>query len=57
MKCRLNPDRETASIIREGLKAREGHCPCMVEKNQDTKCPCRKFREEKECRCGLYVCE
>ena len=33
----------------------DGHCPCMVEQNEDTLCPCKWQREEEECVCGLYV--
>lgn len=54
-KMKLNPDKETVDFVREGLKARDGYCPCVVAKNEDTKCPCKKFREERECCCNLYV--
>ena len=33
----------------------DGYCPCQVEKNEDTKCPCKMFRESHECVCELYV--
>lgn len=34
----------------------DGYCPCMFEKNEDTKCMCKDFREMKEgvCLCGRY---
>jgi len=36
-----------------------GYCPCKFEQNDDTKCPCKEFREKGygECSCGLYVME
>lgn len=56
MKCKLNPDTEIVATVREGLKHNDGYCPCLVNKSEDTKCPCLKFREDKECHCGLFVC-
>jgi ferredoxin-thioredoxin reductase catalytic subunit len=53
----LNPDKAVVADVRAGVKARGGYCPCLVEKSEDTKCPCKKFREEQECCCGLYVKE
>jgi hypothetical protein len=43
--------------ISEAIKANAGYCICAVEKNQDTRCLCKEFREQKEsgiCHCGLY---
>jgi hypothetical protein len=39
------------------LKNNNGYCLCMPSKTEDTKCPCRDFREaqvEGECHCGRY---
>lgn len=46
-------------MIRDGLKAKNGYCPCMLEENEDTKCMCKQFREMEEgtCHCGLYIKE
>lgn len=55
MKVKLNPDKDHVALIRQGIKERGGYCPCMVIKSEDTKCPCKKFREEKDCHCELYV--
>lgn len=64
MKIRLNEDGETVRIVREGLKAKGGYCPCRVERTEDTKCMCREFREqiadpdfEGYCHCMLYYKE
>lgn len=60
-KVRLNEDKETVKLIREGLKKTGGYCPCRIEKNEDTKCMCTEFREqiadpdfEGYCHCMLY---
>jgi len=34
-----------------------GYCPCAIEQNEDTLCPCKEFRESETgtvCRCGRY---
>lgn len=33
-----------------------GYCPCAVEQNEDTLCPCKEFREgtDEVCHCGRY---
>lgn len=54
-KIMLNPDAEVVEMIKAGLKARGGHCPCLVEKSPDTLCPCKEFRDTKHCHCGLYA--
>ena len=52
---------ELVKTIKEGLKKNNGYCPCRVEKNEDTKCMCKEFREqiadpnfEGYCHCMLY---
>ena len=39
------------------VKENEGYCPCAIEKNNDTKCPCKEFREGKQgiCQCGVFI--
>lgn len=40
------------------VKASDGYCPCAVERNPDTKCICKAFREQTEpgeCHCGRFV--
>lgn len=36
------------------IRANDGYCPCQFEKTEDTKCPCKTYREEGVCECGLY---
>ena len=64
MKIRLNENKEIADMVKEGLKARGGYCPCRREMTEDTKCMCKAFREqiadpefEGYCHCMLYYKE
>lgn len=53
----VNPDAFVAEKVREKVKENDGYCPCMLEKTEETKCPCRNFLNSKElgeCHCGLY---
>lgn len=52
-----NPNKEELQEIIDAVAANEGYCPCEIEKNQDTKCPCKKFRDSDDvdfCHCGRY---
>ena len=56
MKIRLNKDEEVVRRIKEGLKAKDGYCPCRVYK-----CMCKEYRGqiadpnwEGYCHCKLY---
>ena len=57
MKITLNPDQERVKEVQEALKANGGYCPCSLQKNDDTKCMCKEFRDQKSgmCHCGLYI--
>ena len=57
MKKILNPDKEFVKDMRVRIKANNGYCPCVPYKNPDTKCPCKEFREDGVCHCGLYITE
>lgn len=64
MKIRLNEDQNIVNTIQQGLKRRGGYCPCKLEKNEDTKCMCKEFRDqiadpeyEGYCHCMLYYKE
>lgn len=61
MKITVNEDRKIVDAIREGLRKRDGYCPCRIEKIEDNICMCREFREqiadpefEGYCHCRLY---
>ena len=58
MKIIKNPDKDIYDKVTKAVKENEGYCPCEIIKTPDTKCPCKKFREqiiEGECHCGLYI--
>ncbi|NLO46098.1 MAG: ferredoxin thioredoxin reductase catalytic beta chain [Clostridiales bacterium] len=64
MRIRLNEDADVVATIKDGLKARNGHCPCRMETTDDTKCMCREFRDqisdpdfEGYCHCMLFYKE
>ena len=56
---RLSENEELVKEIREQLRSNGWYFPCRVEKNEDTKCMCKEFREQDigECHCGLYIKE
>lgn len=56
-----NPNKEVANVVKEGLKKKNGYCPCRREETPDTKCMCKEFRDqiadpnfEGFCHCMLY---
>ena len=64
MKIRLNKDEEVVRRIKEGLKAKDGYCPCRVGRKEEYKGMCKEFREqiadpnfEGYCHCKLYYKE
>ena len=61
MGIKLNDNAEVVRTVKEGLKAKDGYCPCRLTRTEDTKCICREFREqmadpdfEGYCHCLLY---
>ena len=52
---KLNENSEHVDKILEGLKRKDGHCPCVITQTDDTICPCKKMREESKCCCKLYL--
>ena len=61
MKITLNPDPEIVRLVKEGLKQKDGYCPCRIERIPENKCMCAEFRKQLEdpsfegyCHCMLY---
>lgn len=61
MEIRFNENEKVVNAIREGLKKKDGHCPCRIEQTEDTMCMCKEFRDqiadpefEGFCHCMLY---
>lgn len=64
MKIRLNSDENVVKAIRDGLKRKNGYCPCRLAQIEDNKCMCKEFREQIKnpefegfCHCRLYYKE
>lgn len=58
LKIIKNPNTPVYKEVLQAVKDNDGFCPCEIIKTPDTKCPCKKFREqiiEGECHCGLYI--
>ena len=51
----LNPDSVFVSNLRKRIKQNNKYCPNKAERVPDNKCPCREFRENGSCDCGLYI--
>lgn len=61
MAVRLNDDENIVKMIKEGLKKKNGYCPCRLEIVEENKCICKEFKEqiadpdfEGYCHCMLY---
>lgn len=61
MSVRLNENKELVAKIKEGLKIKDGYCPCRLQKLPEYKCICEEFKEqiadpefEGYCHCKLY---
>lgn len=64
MKVRFSDDKKRVEEVLQGLKAKDGYCPCKVGKKPENKCVCQEFKEqianpdfEGYCHCGLYYKE
>lgn len=51
----LNPDKGYVEKIINGIYKKQGHCPCRVNVDDTTLCPCDEFVKEGICRCKLYI--
>lgn len=61
MAVRLNENKDLVVKIKEGLKKRDGYCPCRLPKTEEYKCICEEFKQqiadpdfEGYCHCKLY---
>lgn len=53
-----NPNKEKYDEVTRAVILNSGYCPCMVQKNDDTKCMCKDFRlgnKLGECHCGRFI--
>ena len=51
----LNPDDLFVKGHKKRIKQNNGYCLSKKDRIPDNKCPCREFRENGECECGLYI--
>lgn len=51
----LNPDKEYVKKIIEGIQKKNGHCPCRINVDDTTLCPCDEFVEKQICKCKLFI--
>ena len=52
-----NPNTEVLKDITTAIEENEGYCCCAIEKNDDSKCMCKEFRESRDdgfCHCGRF---
>jgi len=61
MAVRLNDNKELVEMVKKGLEAKGGYCPCKLEQSEATKCVCQEFKAqiadpdfEGYCHCMLY---
>jgi len=52
---RLNPDKKYVNLIVEGIHKKDGHCPCRLNVDETTLCPCDEFIETSICKCKLFI--
>ena len=45
-KVRLNTDAEVVRMVKEGLKAKDGYCPCRLGKAEEFKCSCEELKKQ-----------
>ncbi|MGL5259711.1 MAG: ferredoxin thioredoxin reductase catalytic beta chain [Lachnospiraceae bacterium] len=64
MKVSFNKDSEIVKTVKEGLKQKDGYCPCRIPKTPENKCMCQEFKDqiadpnfEGYCHCLLYYKE
>lgn len=53
-----NPDTEKFKEVTQKVIDNDGYCPCLFEKNDDTKCMCKDFREQPTpgfCHCTRFM--
>lgn len=50
-----NDDSRYVKDLKKRIKANNGFCPSQMTRDKDTKCPCKAYREQGECYCGMYI--
>lgn len=53
-----NKNKQVYETITQNVKDNDGFCPCRLERNHDTRCICKEFKERNyggECHCGRFI--
>lgn len=53
----LNPRDKVVNSIIKRIEKNDGECPCANpgETREDRLCPCKMYKENDKCCCGLYL--
>lgn len=51
----FNPNDSAREHLLDALLNGGGYCPCQPKKDRDTMCPCKHYRVDGKCVCGLYI--
>ena len=51
----FNPKDAAREHLLQALLQGGGFCPCQPKKDRDTMCPCKNYRMDNKCICGLFV--
>lgn len=52
---RLSKDKNYVLKIIDGIEKKEGHCPCRLNVDNTTLCPCDEFVKDRICKCKLFI--
>lgn len=52
---RLNKNKNYVLKIIDGIEKKEGHCPCRLNVDNTTLCPCDEFIKDGLCKCKLFI--
>jgi ferredoxin-thioredoxin reductase catalytic subunit len=51
----FNQNQNARAGLLKALLERGGYCPCQPNQSEDTMCPCKNYREDGKCICGLFT--
>lgn len=52
---RLSKDKNYVLKIIDGIEKKDGHCPCRLNVDNTTLCPCDEFVKDRICKCKLFI--
>jgi hypothetical protein len=58
LKIIKNPDKEFYEKISKAVEDNNGYCPCLILRDESSKCICKDFREQEvvgKCHCERYI--